>query len=54
MQHDDKQFALVSKRLEALLKKDVENQGGNAAVAQTLAEFQRDPKAWVTEEFQSS
>ena len=51
VQHDDRQFALVSKRLEALLKKDVENQGGNAAVAQELAEFQRDPKAWVTKNF---
>ena len=28
-------------------KKDVENQAGNAAVAQRLAEFQRDPKAWL-------
>jgi hypothetical protein len=47
VQQDEKQFAIVTKRLEALLKKDVQNQGGNAAVAQKLAEFQRDPKAWV-------
>ena len=47
VQNDEKQFPIVAKRLEALLKKDVENQGGNAAVAQKLAEFQRDPKAWV-------
>jgi hypothetical protein len=47
VQKDQKQFALVIKRLEALLKKDVQNQGGHAAVAQKLAEFQRDPKAWV-------
>jgi hypothetical protein len=47
MQNDEKQFAIVSKRLETLLKKDVENQAGNAAVAQKLAEFQRDSKAWL-------
>jgi hypothetical protein len=47
VQNDEKQFPIVAKRLEALLKKDVENQGGNAAVAQKLAELQRDPKAWV-------
>jgi len=47
VQNDEKQFPIVAKRLEVLLKKDVENQGGNAAVAQKLAEFQRDPKAWV-------
>jgi len=47
LQNDTKQFALVSKRLEALLKKDVDNQRGDAAVAQKLAEFQRDPKAWL-------
>ena len=41
----------MSKRLEALLKKDVENQGGNEQVTQKLAEFQRDPKAWVTKNF---
>jgi hypothetical protein len=47
VQNDEKQFLIVAKRLEVLLKKDVENQGGNAAVAQKLAEFQRDPKAWI-------
>lgn len=47
VQNDEKQFPIVAKRLEALLKKDLENQGGNAAVAQKLAELQRDPKAWV-------
>ncbi|MEI8039817.1 MAG: hypothetical protein WCL11_00325 [Verrucomicrobiota bacterium] len=47
VQNDEKQFPIVTKRLEALLKKDLENQGGNAAVAQKLAELQRDPKAWV-------
>ena len=44
-QADAKQFGLVTQRLEALLKKDVENQEGGAAAAQKLAEFQRDPKA---------
>lgn len=48
VQNDEKQFPIVAKRLEALLKKDVENQGGNAAVAQKLAELQREPKAWVS------
>ncbi len=47
VQNDDRQFAVVAKRLEALLKKDVENQATNAAVAQKLAEFQRDSKAWL-------
>ena len=47
VQPDEKQFRLVTKRLELLLKKDAENQGGRAAVAQKLAEFQRDPKAWL-------
>ncbi|MEI8290627.1 MAG: hypothetical protein WCH99_14255 [Verrucomicrobiota bacterium] len=51
VQNDEKQFPIVMKRLEALLKKDVENQGGNAAVAQKLAEFQRDPKAWLAANF---
>ncbi len=46
-QADTKQFGLVTQRLEALLKKDVENQEGRAAAAQMLAEFQRDPKAWL-------
>ena len=50
-QGNDKRFALVTKRLEALLKKDVENQAGNGVVAQKLAEFQRDPKAWVEANF---
>ena len=53
VQADEKQFSLVAKRLEALLKKDVENQGGRAAVAQKLAEFQRDPKAWLAAQSQS-
>ena len=47
LQNDAKQFTLVTKRLEALLKKDVENQRGDAAVVQKLAEFQRDPHAWL-------
>jgi hypothetical protein len=46
-QGDEKQFGLVTRRLEALLKKDVENQGGRAAAAQMLAELQRDPRAWL-------
>lgn len=51
VQHDEKQFSIVTKRLETLLKKDVENQPGNAEVAAKLAEFQRDPKTWITANF---
>ncbi len=51
VQNDERQFALVSKRLEALLKRDVENQGGHAAVTQKLADFQRDPRAWLRVNF---
>ena len=47
VQNDPKQFSIVVKHLEALLKKDVENQDGRAEVAQKLAELQRDPKAWI-------
>lgn len=47
VQDDAQQFAVVVKRLEGLLQKDVRNQAGQAAVAQKLAEFQRDPKAWI-------
>ena len=47
VQYDPQQFALVLKRLEALLAKDVENQENAPAVAQKLAEFRADPKAWL-------
>lgn len=47
VQNDKKQFPIVIKRLEELLKKDVENQGGRAEVARKLTELQRDPKAWI-------
>ena len=49
VQNDEKQFAIVTKRLASLLMKDVENQGGNASVGQKFAAFQRDPRAWVAE-----
>jgi len=44
---NEKQFGAVARRLEMLLKKDVENQAGSADVAHELAEFRRDPKAWL-------
>lgn len=44
---DEKQFALVVARLERLLQKDLENQEGRPAMAQKLAEFQQDPRAWL-------
>jgi len=47
VQYDEKQFALVSKRLDALLAKDVENQGRNAAIVQKLDEFREDPETWL-------
>ena len=47
VQNSEKQYAIVTKRLEALLAKDVENQGGKAEVAQKLAEFQQSPKKWL-------
>jgi hypothetical protein len=47
VQADAKQFGSVTQRLEALLKNDVANQEGRPAAAQVLAEFQRDPKAWL-------
>jgi hypothetical protein len=46
-QNDAALFANAVKRVEALLRKDVENQGGRSEVAQKLAELQRDPKAWL-------
>lgn len=47
VQANQDQFARVVARLEMLLKKDVENQGGRDAAAQQLAAFQRDPSAWL-------
>ena len=46
-------FKLVTQRIEALLKKDVDNQAGNGVAAQKLAEFQRDPKSWLDANFNS-
>jgi hypothetical protein len=51
VQNDERQFPLVKKRIESLLQKDLENQGGNEAVARKLAEFQRDPRAWLSGNF---
>jgi hypothetical protein len=51
VQNDEHQFALVTKRIETLLQRDLENQGGNATVAQKLADFQRDPRAWLSTNF---
>jgi hypothetical protein len=50
VQEDEKQFAMVAKRLEGLLGKDLENQGGSAAVAK-VEELERDPEAWIGENF---
>jgi hypothetical protein len=52
VQHDEAQFARVVSRLESLLAKDVENQGGNATATQKLAELRRDPRAWLAANFQ--
>jgi hypothetical protein len=48
---DEKRFAMISQRLEAILKKDLANQGGNSVVAAKLADFQRDPKGWLDVNF---
>jgi hypothetical protein len=47
IQGNEKQFKKVVRRLESLLKKDLENQGGRDAMAHKLQEFQRDPSAWL-------
>ena len=47
VQNDERQFPIVVKRLEALLKKDVENQDGKGLVVEKLAQFQRNPKTWL-------
>ena len=48
VQHDDKQFAIVAKRIEGLLEQDVANQGSRPEVVAKLAEFRKDPQAWIT------
>jgi hypothetical protein len=45
--NDEKQWLLVIKRLENLLKKDVENQDHSSEVVQKLEQFQKDPKSWL-------
>ena len=47
VQHDDKQFAIVAKRIEGLLEQDVANQGSRPEVVAKLAEFRKDPQAWI-------
>lgn len=47
VQHDDKQFAIVTTRIERLLERDVANQGNRPEVVAKLAEFRRDPRAWI-------
>ncbi len=47
VQHDDKQFAIVVKRIEGLLEQDVANQGSRPEVVAKLAEFRKDPQAWI-------
>ena len=47
VQHDEKQWTLVIKRLETLLAKDAENQGNAEAMTAKLEAFREDPKAWL-------
>lgn len=47
VQYDEQQWGLVIKRLDGLLAKDIENQGGAAPVLQKREEFRKDPKAWL-------
>lgn len=45
--YDDAQFEKVRTRLESLLVKDVENQGGEVHVTEKLMAFRADPRAWL-------
>ena len=46
-QQDEQQFELMCARLQALLKKDAENQNNGEAITKMLESFQHDPKAWL-------
>jgi len=48
VQGDASKFGRVAALLEDLLVRDVDNQGGAAPVAEKLAAFGADPKAWLT------
>ena len=48
---DPKQYGIVSKRMENLLVRDLENQRNAPAMAQKLEEFRKDPKAWLNANF---
>jgi hypothetical protein len=47
VQHDERQFALVTQRLEKLLLEDLENQRDPSVVRQKLAELREDPQKWL-------
>jgi hypothetical protein len=44
---DEQQFAKTTDRLQALLKKDVENQNSREEAVRMLDAFKSDPKAWL-------
>lgn len=44
---DEKQWLIVTKRLEKLLENDAANQENTAEVVSKLNEFKKDPKAWL-------
>ena len=48
---DPKQYAIVCKRLENLLVRDLENQRNAAPMAEKLESFRKDPKKWVDSNF---
>jgi hypothetical protein len=46
-QNDERQFGQMTERLQSLLKRDAENQGGREEMVKSVEEFQSDPKAWL-------
>ncbi|MEI7672903.1 MAG: hypothetical protein WCK00_12405 [Deltaproteobacteria bacterium] len=47
LSYDPKQYGIVLKQLDELLVKDLENQGGAEPMAKKLADFRKDPTAWL-------
>lgn len=52
VQHDEKQFAIVCERIKKLLQDDIDN--GYEMAKTKLAEFNKDPKAWLKVNFSYS
>lgn len=52
VQHDERQFSIVCERIKRLLQQDIDN--GYKAAEIKLAEFNKDPKKWLKENFSIS